>query len=170
MGLDPQESFAKMDKNGDMQNGVRGQVMHLNPPMMQKTSEEIWNGKAEASKNMGVKNNRFIHPFMRKGFTIRSPPMDNVSGLKKMLFYKTKQMKIGTLTRHLRQLRPPSPSQQSSWAPWERGEDDPLLLHAWGLAVASFSRHSEARVDELDAGEQIETESVLNLDLLEEVK
>ena len=118
---------------------------------------------------MGVKNNRFIHPFMRKGFTIRSPPMDNVSGLKKMLFYKTKQMKIGTLTRHLRQLRPPSPSQQSSWAPWEGGEDDPLLLHAWGLAVASFSRHSEARADELKAAEQIKTESVLNLGLLKEL-
>ena len=118
---------------------------------------------------MGVKNNRFIHPFMRKGFTIRSPPMDNVSGSKKMLFYKTKQMKIGTLIRHLRQLHLPSPSQQSSWAPWERGEDDPLLLHARGLAVASFSWHSEARADELKAAEQTKTASMLNLVLLGEI-
>ena len=44
------------------------------------------------------------------------------------------------------------------------------MLHDRGLAVASFSRHSEAIVDELEAAEQIETESVLNLDLLEEVK
>jgi hypothetical protein len=41
MGFDTQESFAEMDKDGDMQNRVRGQVMHLNPPIIQKTSEEI---------------------------------------------------------------------------------------------------------------------------------
>ena len=49
---------------------------------------------------------------------------------------------------HLRQLRPPFPSQQTSSAPWERGDEDSLLLHAQGLAVASFSWHSEARADE----------------------
>ena len=47
--------------------------------------------------------------------------------------------------------------------PWERGEDDPLLRHARGLAVASFSRQLEARADELAATEQIKPESVLNL-------
>ena len=74
-------------------------MIHLNPPMMQKTSEKIRNGKIEASKNMWMKNNRFIHPLMRKGFTIGSPPIDHVSGLEKMLLYKTKQMEIDTLTR-----------------------------------------------------------------------
>ena len=73
-----------------MKNRVRGQVMHLNPPMMKKASEEIRNGKTEASKNMRMKNNRFIHPLMRKRLPIRSPPMDQVSGLKKVLLYKTK--------------------------------------------------------------------------------
>jgi hypothetical protein len=33
VGLDPQESFAQVDENRDVENGVRGQVMHLNPPM-----------------------------------------------------------------------------------------------------------------------------------------
>jgi len=93
------------------------------------------------------------------------PPQDQADGNRYTYSISTR----GFLP-HLRQLRPPSPPQQSSWVPWEGGEDDPLLLHDRGLAVASFSRHSEARVDELDAAEQIETESVLNLDLLEEVK
>ena len=32
--------------------------MHLNPPMMKKTSEEIRNGKTEATKNMRKKNGK----------------------------------------------------------------------------------------------------------------
>ena len=33
VGLDPQESFTKMDKDrDDVKNRIRGQVMHLNPP------------------------------------------------------------------------------------------------------------------------------------------
>ena len=49
--------------------------------------------------------------------------------------------------------RSPSPFQQISWGPWEQGEDDSLSLHARGLAVASFSRHSEARADESTVAE-----------------
>jgi len=97
--FDHQERLAEMDKDRNMKNRIRGQVIYMNPPVVKKTSEEIRNGKAEASKNMRMKNNRFIFSLMRKGFPIRSPPMDPVSGLKKVLIYKTKQMEIGTLTR-----------------------------------------------------------------------
>jgi len=70
--------------------------------MMKKTSKKkIRNRKSNASKNMGVKNYRLVHPFMRKRFPIESPPTDYFTGLKKMLFNKTKQMKIGTLTQSL---------------------------------------------------------------------
>ena len=48
---------------------------------------------------MGMKNNRLIHPLVRKRLPLRSLPMDLVSGLKKMLLYKTEQMGIRTLTR-----------------------------------------------------------------------
>jgi len=48
---------------------------------------------------MGMKNDRFTQPLVRKGLPIISPPMDRVSGLKKVLLYKTKQMGVGTLTR-----------------------------------------------------------------------
>ena len=57
VGLDPQKSFTKMDENRDVENGVRGQVMHLNPPMEKEASEEIRNRKTEAPKNIRKQNN-----------------------------------------------------------------------------------------------------------------
>ena len=41
VGLDPQIGFTKMDKNRNVKDGIRGQVMHLNLPMMQEALEEI---------------------------------------------------------------------------------------------------------------------------------
>ena len=145
--------------------------------MVKKAPEEIRNGKTEASKNMGMKNDRFTQPLVRKGLPIRSPPMDHVSGLKKVLIYKTEQMGVGTLTRlppmgfriisgSFARLPPPS---KSFWRHGNEEEDDSFLLHAWGLAVASFSWHLEARAEELNVAEQIKMESVLNLGLLEEL-
>ena len=87
VGLNPQESFTEMDKNRDVKNRIRGQVMHLNPPAMKKAPEEIRNRKTEASKNMTKKNNRFVSLLMRKRLPIRTPPMDNILGLKKMTLY-----------------------------------------------------------------------------------
>ena len=45
VGLNPQKSLTKMDENRNMENGVRGQVMHLNTPMEKEASEEIRNRK-----------------------------------------------------------------------------------------------------------------------------
>ena len=73
--------------------------MHLDSPVVKKTSEEIRNWKTEATKNMSKKNNRFVSFLMRKGLPIRSPPRDHVPGLKKMLIYKTEKMGVSTLTR-----------------------------------------------------------------------
>ena len=99
VGLNPQKGFTQTNKNRDVKNRVRGQMMHLNPPMIKKTSKEIKNGKTEASKNMGMKNNGFIHPFVRKRLSLGSPPMDLLPGLKKVFLYKTEQLGIGALTR-----------------------------------------------------------------------
>ena len=87
MGLDPQESFTKMDKDRDMKNVIWGQMMHLNPPMMKKTSKEIINRKIEAPKNIRKKNNRFISFLKGKILPIRTPPMDNDPRLKNMTLY-----------------------------------------------------------------------------------
>ena len=70
VGLDPQKSLAKMDENRDVDNRVRGQVMHLNPPMEKEAPEEIGNRKTEAPKNIRKENNRFVSFLMRKRFPI----------------------------------------------------------------------------------------------------
>ena len=51
-----------MDKDRDVEDGIRGQVMHLNPPVMKEATEKIRNRKIEAPKNMRKKNNRFDSP------------------------------------------------------------------------------------------------------------
>jgi hypothetical protein len=61
--------------------------MHLDPPVVKKTSEEIRNWKTEAMKNMRKKNNRFVSFLMMKGLPIRTPPMDHILGLKKMTLH-----------------------------------------------------------------------------------
>ena len=66
VGLNPQESFTQMNKDRDVKSRIRGQVMHLNPPVLKKAPEEIRNRKSEAPKNMRKKNNRFVFFLMRK--------------------------------------------------------------------------------------------------------
>ena len=92
VGLDPQKSLAKVDENRNVKNGVRGQVMHLNPPMEKEAMEEIKNRKTEAPKNMRKKNNRFISTLMGKRFPHRSTPMDHAAGLKKILSHQIQKM------------------------------------------------------------------------------
>jgi len=87
VGLNPQENFAKMDKDRNVKNGIWSQVMHLNSPVMKKAPEEIRHRKTEVPKNMRKKNNRFVPFLMGKRFPIRTPPMDNVSRLKKMTLF-----------------------------------------------------------------------------------
>ena len=43
VGLDPQEGLAQMDKDRNMEDRIRGQVMHLNPLVMKEAPEEIGN-------------------------------------------------------------------------------------------------------------------------------
>ena len=89
MRFDPQKSFAKMDKDLNMKNRIRGQVMNLNPPVVKKTSEEIRNRKFEASKNMRMEHNRFTRFLTRRRFTNKAPPKNYLLRLKKMILYKT---------------------------------------------------------------------------------
>ena len=41
VGLGPQKNFAQMDENGNVKDGIWGQVVHLNPPMKEKAKDEI---------------------------------------------------------------------------------------------------------------------------------
>ena len=68
--LNPQESFTQMNKNRNVKNEIRGQVMHLNPPMVKEAPEEIRNGKTEAPKNVRKENNIFVFFLLRKRLPI----------------------------------------------------------------------------------------------------
>ena len=70
VGLNPQESFTQMYKDRDVKSRIRGQVMHLNPPVLKKAPEEIRNRKSEAPKTMRKKNNRFVSFLMGKRLPI----------------------------------------------------------------------------------------------------
>ena len=105
--LNPQEGLTQVDKDRDVQDGIRGQVMHLNPPVVKEATEEIRNGKTKAPKNMRKKNDRLVSPLMRKKLSIRTPPMDHVLGLKKVTLYQIQKVEVGTLIRlPLLDLRP----------------------------------------------------------------
>ena len=124
--------------------------------MEKEAPEEIGNRKTEAPKNIRKENNRFASFLMGKGFPRSSTPMDNATWLKKMLSHQIQKMGIGTLIRF-----PPVDLCLANGSivhlplcsrSLRRHKNDPLLLHARGLAVASFSRHLEAKADEFFDG------------------
>jgi len=85
VGFNSQNGLAQVDKDRDVEDGIRGQVMHLKPPVMKEAAEKkIRNRKTEAPKNMRKKNDRFVSFLMRKRFAHRFAPMDHFPGLKKM--------------------------------------------------------------------------------------
>ena len=99
MGPDPQEGFTQVDKDRDVKDEIKGQVMHLNPPVVKEAMEEIRNRKTEAPKNMRKENNRFVSSLIRKRLPHGSTPMDHVMRLKKMTLNKIQKMGVGALTR-----------------------------------------------------------------------
>ena len=66
MGFDPQKSFTEMNKNGNVKDRIWGQIMCLNHPMMQETSEEVRSRDSETTQNMRLKHYCFIHSFTRR--------------------------------------------------------------------------------------------------------
>ena len=88
-----------MDEERNVENGVRGQMSHLNPPMVKEASEEIRNGKTKTLKNIRKENKRFVSTLVRKRFPLGSTPMNHAPGLKKMFSHKIQKMGVGTLTR-----------------------------------------------------------------------
>ena len=88
-----------MDKDRDVKDEIKGQVMHLNPPVVKEAMEEIRNRKTEAPKNMRKEISRFVSSLMRKRLPHGSMPMDHISRLKKMTLNKIQKMRVGALTR-----------------------------------------------------------------------
>jgi hypothetical protein len=60
VGLNPQICFTQMDKDRDVKNGIWGQVVYLNPLVMQKTAEEIRCRNRKSARNKGMESNNFL--------------------------------------------------------------------------------------------------------------
>ena len=88
-----------MDKDRDVKDGIRDQVMHLNTLVTKEAMEEIRNMKTKTPKNMRKENNRFVSTLMRKRFILGTTPMDHFLGLKKMFLHKIQKMGVITLNR-----------------------------------------------------------------------
>jgi hypothetical protein len=124
--------------------------------MEKEAPEEIENRKTETTKNIREENNEFVPFLMGKRFPCRSTPMNHTAGLKKMLSHQIQKLGVGTLTRF-----PPVDLRLANGSiihlplcsrSLRRHKKDSLLFHARGLAVASISRHLEAKEDEFFGG------------------
>jgi hypothetical protein len=71
VGFDPQERFTKMNKNRDVENGIRGQVMRMNPP----------NGEGGPGRNQ-KRENRGLEEHKEGKQQIRSPPHEEKTPLR----------------------------------------------------------------------------------------
>jgi len=59
MWLDVQKSFAQLNINGDVEDGIWGQVVCLNSPVKEKAAEEIRSGNPKTAFDKGDKSNHF---------------------------------------------------------------------------------------------------------------
>ena len=60
MGFDPQISYTEVDKDGDVEDRIWGQVMRLNPPMEEKTMEEIRSRNSETAQDKSFESDGFL--------------------------------------------------------------------------------------------------------------
>jgi hypothetical protein len=67
-----------MDKNGDMADGIRVEVMELKPVIIKKATEERTSGEGQSPFGRIVKCDDFINIFHGKRFMERGAPVDKI--------------------------------------------------------------------------------------------
>jgi hypothetical protein len=83
--LDSEEGFTEMDKNGNVADGIRVEVMELKPVIIEKAAEERTRGKGQSSFGKVVKYDDFVNIFHRERFTERGAPVDKIFVLQQPL-------------------------------------------------------------------------------------
>ena len=71
MGMDSKENFAQMHKNRNMEDGIRGQMMKLDPPMELQTPQKITNRNSKATLNKGLEQNGLRNLLIRPIMSLR---------------------------------------------------------------------------------------------------
>ena len=80
MGLDAQKSFAQMYEDRNMNKGIGGQVMKLDPVVAQEPREERRARKPQSSFQVRGESNDFPRISIRMIFIQGRVPLDNRSG------------------------------------------------------------------------------------------
>jgi hypothetical protein len=85
VGLDSEESFAEIDKNHNVADAVRIEVMEFKPIIIQKAAEERTRGEGQSPFGKMVKCDDFVNIFHRERFTERGAPIDKILVLQQPL-------------------------------------------------------------------------------------
>jgi hypothetical protein len=141
MGFDSEESFAEMDEDGNMTNGIRVEVKELKPVEIKKSSEERARGEGQTPFGKMEKCDDFIYIFHGKRFVKRRAPVDKTLVLKQTLRNKFVEIVVGALTVSPPQtaaatLSSSHPSRWISWAPFL----GPLATSCSGAAEKGVKR------------------------------
>jgi hypothetical protein len=75
MGFNSEESFAEMDEDGNVTNGIWVEVMELKPVEIKKASEERTRVEGQTPFSKMVKCDNFVHIFHGKRFAKRGAPV-----------------------------------------------------------------------------------------------
>ena len=77
MVLDAQESFAQMHEDGNVNKGIGGQVMKLDPVVAQEPREERRTRKPQSPFQIRSKSDNFTRIFIRTILTQGWTPLDD---------------------------------------------------------------------------------------------
>jgi hypothetical protein len=134
MGFDSEESFAEMDEDGNMANGIRVEVMEVKPVEIKKATEERERGEGQALFGKMVKCDDFVYIFHGKRFAKRGAPVDKTFFLEQTLGNKFSKIVVGALTV----------SPLPIWRLWQNQSELHRLKYASPLlrATSCFKRYN----------------------------
>jgi hypothetical protein len=98
IGFNFEEGFIEMDKDCDMANGIRVEVIELKPVVVKKTPEERARGEGQSPVSKMVKCDDFVHIFHGDWITKRGAPVDKTLLLEQPLENKFVEVVVGALT------------------------------------------------------------------------
>jgi hypothetical protein len=98
MGFDSEEGFTKMDKDCDMANGIRVEMMELKPVVVKKATEKRARGEGQTPFGKMVKCDDFVYIFHGERFAKRGAPVNKILVLKQSLGNKFIEIVKGALT------------------------------------------------------------------------
>jgi hypothetical protein len=98
MGFDSEEGFTEMDKDCDMANGIRVEMMELKHVVIKKATEKRARGEGQTPFGKMVKCDDFVYIFHGERFAKRGAPVDKILVLEQSLGNKFIEVVKGALT------------------------------------------------------------------------